>query len=284
MSKQKQIRALSVRQPYAEQMMQGKKEIEYRSVKTNIRGRIYIYASLGKGNSYDIEDGAKALNMSVEEFHKMPRGVLVGTVELVDCVGEPGDYEWCLGEPIRIAKPLKPNPEEQPQPVWFYPFGKPEESKQPRKKVAKKNSAPIRVAKKKATKVARKKVAKKKSPDPRPVRKVARKKVERTNKVASKPTKRVARKKADNPQTFARKKINDEFEITLHLEKSGIVLGGIEFFGGDDIESRVLFTPHDGNYGYGAEQLRRIADEMDRVSELDDDKPIPKTFAGEMEF
>ena len=61
MSKQEQRRALSIRQPYAEQILRGTKEIEYRSVKTNIRERIYIYASLSMGDSYDIEDGAEAL-------------------------------------------------------------------------------------------------------------------------------------------------------------------------------------------------------------------------------
>jgi predicted transcriptional regulator len=43
-----QNRALSVRQPFAEQIMLGTKKIEYRSMKTNIRGRVYIYASLSR--------------------------------------------------------------------------------------------------------------------------------------------------------------------------------------------------------------------------------------------
>lgn len=38
-------RALSVRQPLAEQIMRGTKKIEYRNIHTNIRGRVYIYAS-----------------------------------------------------------------------------------------------------------------------------------------------------------------------------------------------------------------------------------------------
>lgn len=40
-----QNRALSVRQPLAEKIMLGIKKIEYRSIPTNIRGRVYIYAS-----------------------------------------------------------------------------------------------------------------------------------------------------------------------------------------------------------------------------------------------
>ena len=76
MSKNKQLRALSIRQPYAEQILRGTKTIEYRSVKTNIRERIYIYASLGMGSSDDIEDGADAMDMSVEDFKGMPRGAV----------------------------------------------------------------------------------------------------------------------------------------------------------------------------------------------------------------
>lgn len=42
-------RALSIRQPYAEQILRGKKKIEYRSRPTNIRERVYIYAGMNPG-------------------------------------------------------------------------------------------------------------------------------------------------------------------------------------------------------------------------------------------
>jgi hypothetical protein len=37
--------ALSIRQPYAEKILRGRKKIEYRSMPTNKRERVYIYAS-----------------------------------------------------------------------------------------------------------------------------------------------------------------------------------------------------------------------------------------------
>ena len=46
----------------------------------------------------------------------LPRGVLIGSVELFDCDG--GD--WHVRKPERAVKLLKPK--NQPQPVWFYPF------------------------------------------------------------------------------------------------------------------------------------------------------------------
>jgi hypothetical protein len=33
----------------------------------------------------------------------LPTGVLVGTVEITDCSGEPGDYRWHLARPAAIA-------------------------------------------------------------------------------------------------------------------------------------------------------------------------------------
>jgi hypothetical protein len=51
----KNMRALSIHQPYAEQILRGKKKVEYRSRPTNIRERIYIYASLTPGYVEDWE-------------------------------------------------------------------------------------------------------------------------------------------------------------------------------------------------------------------------------------
>ncbi|MEI8375688.1 MAG: hypothetical protein WCJ35_22935 [Planctomycetota bacterium] len=47
----------------------------------------------------------------------LPRGVLIGTVELWDCTGD--NYEWHGRNPERAKKMLKPT--KHPQPVWFNP-------------------------------------------------------------------------------------------------------------------------------------------------------------------
>jgi hypothetical protein len=109
----KNMRALSIRQPYAEQILRGSKKIEYRSRPTNIRERVYIYASLTPGYSEDWD----AMQMQPGD---LPSGVLVGTVEISDCRGKPGDYEWHLTKPDRLKRKL--TPKKHPQPVWFYPF------------------------------------------------------------------------------------------------------------------------------------------------------------------
>jgi hypothetical protein len=79
-------RAKSIRQPFVEAILDAKKKIEYRSRKTNIRERDYIYASL------DMRD-EKDFRKFGYDSDKCPHGVIVGTVEIVDCTGVHGDYE-----------------------------------------------------------------------------------------------------------------------------------------------------------------------------------------------
>gem|GEM_PF-5747363 len=50
---------------------------------------------------------------------KCPRGVIVGTVEIVDCTGVEGDYEIHLANPERLETFLKPV--NQPQPMFWIP-------------------------------------------------------------------------------------------------------------------------------------------------------------------
>jgi hypothetical protein len=108
-------RALSIRQPYAEQILRGVKVREYRSRSTKIRERVYIYASLRPGELSEY----RTLGLNLED---LPRGVLVGSVEVVDCRwwARRGLYAYLLANPRRLRKALKPL--KQPQPIWFYPF------------------------------------------------------------------------------------------------------------------------------------------------------------------
>lgn len=108
-----QNRAISIRQPHVEAILRGIKKIEYRSQPTRIRGRVYIYSSQKSAApefyaNNDIEPGT------------LQTGLLLGTVEVVACIGVPGNYEWHFINPERLITPLKP--EKRAQPVWFKPF------------------------------------------------------------------------------------------------------------------------------------------------------------------
>ncbi len=119
------MKALSIRQPYAELIMRGDKKIEYRSRNTNVRERVYIYASLTPADTEEFEDiGLKPGDL--------PTGVIIGTVEIVGCNEEKGyfdSYEWHLANPERLEKPVKPD--NHPQPVWFTPFNEQEKNEIP---------------------------------------------------------------------------------------------------------------------------------------------------------
>jgi ASCH domain len=107
------MRALSIRQPYAEQILRGTKRFEYRSRPTTIRDRAYIYASRKSGPAQEFD----RMRMKPGD---LVTGVLVGTVEIIDCSGKPGDYKWHLARPRRLKHPVRPS--KHPQPAWFNPF------------------------------------------------------------------------------------------------------------------------------------------------------------------
>jgi len=107
------MRALSIRQPYAEMIMRGKKRVEYRSRLTNIRGRVYIYASITPGD----EDDFEKIKCKPGE---LPTGVLIGSVEIADCTRKRNVYHWHLKNPKRLVRSIRPK--KQPQPTWFNPF------------------------------------------------------------------------------------------------------------------------------------------------------------------
>jgi hypothetical protein len=110
------MRALSIRQPFAEAIMRGTKTTEYRSGPTHIRGRILIYASMSRYGDDEEAEMLKEFSISDVEADDLPRGVIVGSVELYDS----DEGEWYLRNPQRAENFVEPV--NRPNPVWFYPF------------------------------------------------------------------------------------------------------------------------------------------------------------------
>jgi|SRR5271155_4593188 len=105
-------RALSVRQPHCERILRSDKTCEYRSRQCHIRGRVYLYAS--KAIDTDIAEWTDEASLA------LPRGLIVGSIEIIGCVDEArGGYAWLLGEPRRYRKPWRPLG--QPQPGFWRP-------------------------------------------------------------------------------------------------------------------------------------------------------------------
>ena len=115
--KPKKLRALSIRQPFAEMIMTGEKDIEYRSWPVRLRETVYVYACKTPGDPEDYDE----YGYSMED---LPHGVIVGTVEIADCTvnEEYGVFEWHLRNPKRFRKPLPIRA--MPQPGFFWPFGR----------------------------------------------------------------------------------------------------------------------------------------------------------------
>ena len=122
------MRALSIRQPYAELILRGIKTIEYRSRRTRIIGeRFYIYAPRTPGPSeawaeLDCEtDNPRDTGNAGDPG--VPTGVIVGSAVIDHCVennDHPRKYPWHLSDVKRLKRPRKPK--RMPQPVWFTPF------------------------------------------------------------------------------------------------------------------------------------------------------------------
>ena len=70
------MRALSIRQPWAELILLGHKTIEVRSQRTHVRERVYIYAGR---NRIEGEEEARIADQFGIDVDALPRGVLVGS-------------------------------------------------------------------------------------------------------------------------------------------------------------------------------------------------------------
>src|SRR5688572_8282748 len=105
--------ALSIRQPFAEAILTGRKTIEYRSTPTKrLNERFLVYASERP------RDRRQFVRLGVPL--DAPRGVIVGTVEISHCTRRGRTWRWHLRNPVRLKLPLRPT--RHPQPAWFRPF------------------------------------------------------------------------------------------------------------------------------------------------------------------
>lgn len=119
------MKVLSLTEPYATLIKDGKKKIETRSWKTNYRGKLYIHASSTKipkeyKNNVEL--------MSLVDINKLNYGNIICSCELIDCVQmtdefieeilknkneyisgvyAKGRYAWILKDIKILDKPIK---------------------------------------------------------------------------------------------------------------------------------------------------------------------------------
>ncbi len=116
-TKEPSIKALTIRQPWAELILRGRKPYELRSWKTNYRGPLLIHSAKRMDTEF-----ARKLGLNPEN---LIAGALVGVAVLSDVrpytredsrllkkrrAGSgwyPNLYSWVLTKPLRISPPIK---------------------------------------------------------------------------------------------------------------------------------------------------------------------------------
>lgn len=110
------IKALTVKQPWASLIVAGIKNIENRTWRTKLRGKIYVHA--GADYPYvDLTDeqedpirGDLRYNFIKRRF---PISAIIGEIDVIDCVqnhpsvwAEQGVWNWVLANPVKYDQPI----------------------------------------------------------------------------------------------------------------------------------------------------------------------------------
>jgi hypothetical protein len=114
------MRSLTIRQPWASLILEGAKRVEnrtWRAPLSLIGQRFAVHASAGKPQP---EGWPAPADVVAQDLYQLPRGVILGTVQLVACVrfedlprefagdpyAEPGGWCWILDEPRLFSEPV----------------------------------------------------------------------------------------------------------------------------------------------------------------------------------
>ena len=112
------MKTLTIKQPWADLIVAGIKDIENRTWKTAYRGRVLIHASKepcsrGDLSVYPLPALAENINLGEYNPRQFTGGAIIGSVDIVDCVmnhpsawAEKGVYNWVLANPVKFEKPI----------------------------------------------------------------------------------------------------------------------------------------------------------------------------------
>jgi predicted transcriptional regulator len=93
------MKCLSIKQPFADLIIAGRKTIEIRNWKTNYRGELLIHAS-------KLPDKA-ALKRFNLVGHNLPRGAVVDKVKLIDCKDYKTYADFIKDKNLHLAEDYK---------------------------------------------------------------------------------------------------------------------------------------------------------------------------------
>jgi hypothetical protein len=100
------MKALTIRQPWAQLIVIGVKDVENRTWQTRHRGPLLIHAGLRVDREEEQWYRDLLADEELEWPNPLPTGAIVGAVQLVDCVTASdrdwfdGPYGWLLDKPL----------------------------------------------------------------------------------------------------------------------------------------------------------------------------------------
>ena len=106
------MRALSIRQPWAWLVVNGYKDIENRTWRTNFRGRIYVHAGRRVVSDDYPEQREFIARAGIVIPAKLARGAIVGEVTITGCFSASdspwfcGPYGFTLEDPVAYKAPI----------------------------------------------------------------------------------------------------------------------------------------------------------------------------------
>ena len=117
------MKALTIKQPWASLIVGGGKDIENRTWRTSYRGKLAVHAGMG------VDQDGMQQQAHLLEGMDLPHGVVLGTVEVVDCVrgsvspwAETDYWHWVLATPEPLAAPV---PAKGKLGLWEWTAGEP---------------------------------------------------------------------------------------------------------------------------------------------------------------
>ena len=120
----RKMKALSIKQPWADLIVSGVKDIENRTWKTNFRGRVYVHASQKEadrpfGFSRFTSEQIHSMNIPLCFYFTYKYSAIIGEVDIVDCVLSHSSI-WAEHETVK-----KKDGKEIIVPVWNWVLANP---------------------------------------------------------------------------------------------------------------------------------------------------------------
>lgn len=113
------MKTLTIKQPWADLIVIGQKDIENRSWKTNFRGRIYVHAGQRVAEVYPailpLSKDFDPVGMELAKIltRREVVSAIVGEVDIIDCVKNhpskwamQGHWHWVLANPVKYIQPI----------------------------------------------------------------------------------------------------------------------------------------------------------------------------------